>query len=108
MRPAGGAPGDDQWLTLDLGGVQTIRAVELRTRGHVVLLRQTFRVEASVDGSNWTLVSDEPTGGLALAGSLREPLAVPVRAILPDVQARYLRIGAPAFNPAAVTVYGPG
>jgi hypothetical protein len=105
---AAGIPGEAQWLTLDLGNVRTIRAVELRTRGHVVLLRESFRVEASVDGSSWTLVSDEPTGGLALVGSLREPLAVPVRAILPDVQARYVRIGAPAFNAAAVTVYGPG
>ena len=106
--PATGVPGADQWMTLDLGGVQTVRAVELRTRGHVVLLRQTFRIETSVDGSTWTLASDEPTGGLALAGSLREPLAVPVRATLPDVRARYVRLGAPAFSPASVTIYGPG
>jgi hypothetical protein len=95
------------WLTADLGTVHTIRAVTLRTRGHVVLLRQTVRVETSVDGLTWTLGADEPPGGLALVGALAEPLAVPLRIVLPDARARYLRINTTAFFPDAITLYGP-
>lgn len=105
---ASGVNGDPQWLTLDLGAVQAVRAVELRTRGHVVLLRATVRVETSIDGAAWTLAADEPTAGLAFAGALAEPLAVPVRVIVPDARARFVRIDTPAFTPGAVTVYGPG
>jgi hypothetical protein len=72
----------------------------------VILLRSTLRVESSLDGRTWTLAADEATGGLALAGVLREPLAVPLRVLLPDPSVRYLRVNAPAFSPAAVTLYG--
>ncbi len=93
------------WLTFDLGAVRSVRALVLRTRGHVVLLRTTLRVETSLDGSTWTAVADEPPGGLALAGALEDPLGVPMRVLLPDPSARFLRITAPAFRPDAVTIY---
>ena len=105
---AAGVTGDTEWLTLDLGSVQTVRVLELRTRGHVVRLRATVRVETSVDGVTWTLAADEPSAGLAFAGVLVEPRAVPVRLIIPDAQARYVRVDTPAFAAAAVTIYGPG
>lgn len=100
--------GDDQWLTLDLGSIRIVRALELRTRGHVVLLRATARVETSIDGVTWELAADEPTAGLAFTGALAEPRAVPIRLIIPDARARYVRIDTPAFTAAAVTIYGPG
>ena len=99
---------DAQWLTLDLGAERVVRAIELRTRGHVVLLRATLRIETSIDGSAWTLAADEPTGGLAFVGALADPLGVPVRITVPDVRARFLRIDTPAFTAAATTVFGPG
>jgi hypothetical protein len=99
--------GGEGWLTFDLGSVRTVRAVELETRGHVILLRATLRIDTSLDGSTWTMVTDEPPGGLALAGALRQPLKVPLRLLLPDSQARFLRLSAPAFRPDAVTIYGP-
>lgn len=105
---AAGVTGETEWLTLDLGSVQTVRVLELRTRGHVVRLRATVRVETSVDGVTWTLAADEPSAGLAFAGVLVEPRAVPVRLIIPDAQARYVRVDTPAFAVAAVTIYGPG
>jgi len=98
----------DGWLTLDLGAEHTVRAVELRTRGHVVLLRATLRVEISVNGTAWTVAAEEPTGGLAFTGALADPRWVPVRVTVPDAPARYVRLDTPAFNGAAVTVYGPG
>jgi len=105
--PSAGVERQDGWLTVDLGTDQIVRAVELRSRGHVVLLRATLRVETSVDGVAWTAAADEPTGGLALKGVLADPRAVPVRVILPDVRARFVRLDTPAFTAAAVTVFGP-
>jgi hypothetical protein len=99
--------GNAEWLTADLGSVQTIRAVALRTRGHVVLLPQTVRVETSVDGVSWTLAADEAPGGLALVGALAQPLIVPIRIILPDVRARYVRMNAPNFFPHQLVTFGP-
>jgi len=97
---------DEVWMTLDLGGVHTLRALDLRTRGHYILLRGTVRVETSLDGSTWTLATEEPSGGLALAGVLADPRAMPVRVLLPDPSARFLRINTPAFAPPAYTIYG--
>jgi hypothetical protein len=98
--------GKDGWLTFDLGRARVVRAVELQTRGHVVLLRTTLQVQTSMDGATWSMAADEPPGALALAGALREPRAVPLRVLLPDVSARFVRLNAPAFSPAAVTIYG--
>ena len=95
------------WLTFDLGTVRTVRAVELRTRRHLDLLRPTLRVETSMDGSTWTTAADEAPGALALAGALREPLVVPVRVLLPDPSVRFVRVNAPAFSPSDVTIFGP-
>jgi hypothetical protein len=44
---------DSGWITLDLGAARTVRAVELRTRGHFALVRGTLRVETSLDGRVW-------------------------------------------------------
>ena len=104
--PAGGVNRGDGWLTLDLGSERTVRAVELRTRGHVVLLRATLRVETSSDGTTWTVGADEPTGGLALTGALRDPRGVPARIVLPDARARFIRLDTPAFTASDVTIYG--
>ena len=101
-----GAEQTADWLVADLGRLTTIRALDLRTRGHVVLLRQTVRVETSADGVTWTLGAEEPSGGLAFVGVLAQPRAVPVRLVLPDVPARYIRINTPAFTRNAITVYG--
>jgi hypothetical protein len=95
------------WLTFDLGTARAVRAVELRTRGHFVLLGATVRVETSLDGISWALAADAPSGALALNGVLREPLAAPVRVSLADPSARFVRIDTPAFGVTAVTVFGP-
>lgn len=95
------------WLIADIGRVMTVRAVDLRTRGHVILLRQTVRVETSVDGVTWALGAEESSGGLALIGVLAQPGVVPLRLVLPDAPARYVRINTPAFGLNAISVYGP-
>jgi hypothetical protein len=95
------------WLQLDFGRVRTARALDLRTRGHFVWLRSTVRVETSLDGSVWTLAAEEPSGGLTLTGTYVDPRGIPVRIVLPDPAARYIRVNAGAFGTSAATVYGP-
>jgi hypothetical protein len=94
------------WLTLGLGGLRTVRALDVHTRGHFILLPTTVRVETSLDGRAWTLAADEPAGGLALAGAFADPRGVPIRILLPDLSARLVRVNTPAFGAAAVTLYG--
>jgi hypothetical protein len=55
----------------------------------------------------WTVAADEPSGGLELKGALADPRAVPVRVVVPDVRARFVRLDTPAFTAADVRVYGP-
>jgi hypothetical protein len=97
----------DDWLTFDLGTPRTVRALDVETRGYVHNLPPTIVVETSPDGRSWTKTTEEPPGALALAGALRQPLAVPLRLLLPDPARRFLRINTPAFSPGAVTIYGP-
>jgi hypothetical protein len=65
------------WLTFDLGVARTVRAVQLQTRGHYVLLRQTVRVETSLDGAAWTAAAEEavgrPRAGRVVRRSARRP-----------------------------------
>jgi hypothetical protein len=96
----------DGWLTFDLATPHAVRALELRTGGQVALLNAILRVQTSPDGQTWTTAADEPPGGLALDGALREPLAVPVRILLPDPVARFVRVNAPGFSPVDVTIFG--
>jgi len=98
---------EDGWLIYDLGAAHTVRAIEVRTRGHYVLLHATVLVQTSRDGVTWTTAADEPSAGLAFAGALREPLAVPLRALLPDASARFVRVNTAALGVASVTIFGP-
>ena len=94
------------WLVAELPSPSVVRAVDLRTRGHVVWLQQTVRVETSLDGVTWTLAAEEPSGGLAFVGVLAEPLSVPVRLVAPDATAKFVRINGAPFGIGAITVYG--
>lgn len=97
---------DGGWLVVELAAPETVRVVEVRTRGHVPLLNETVRVDTSNDGVAWTVAADEPSAGLAVIGVLADPRAVPVRVTLPDVRARYVRVNAAAFGAAATLVHG--
>lgn len=98
---------DAGWLVAELPSASAVRAVDLRTRGHVVWLQQTVRVETSPDGVTWTVAAEEPSGGLAFVGALADPKGVPLRIIVPDTQARFVRINGGPFGIAAMTIYGP-
>src|SRR5262249_43871850 len=57
-----------EWLTLDLGGLRTVRALDVHTRGHFVLLPAVVRVETTLDGLAWTPAAEEPAGRPGAAG----------------------------------------
>lgn len=94
-------------LIADLGTPQVVRFVELKTRGDLVRLPASLIVQTSVDGVSWRTVSDERPGGAALIGVTADPRSLPVRVLLPDVNARYIRVNAPAFHPEALGLYAP-
>jgi hypothetical protein len=106
LAPAGGER-IGEWLRIDLGDVRTVRAIDLRSRGHYTLLPPILRVETSLDGATWTPGAEDLPGGLAFRGVLTAPHDVPLRLPLADRAARYIRINAPAFSPDAITIYGP-
>jgi len=98
---------DAGWLVAELASPAPVRAVVLRTRGHVVWLQQTVRVDTSLDGVTWSVAAEEPSGGLAFVGVLADPRSVPVRIFVPDVPARFVRINGGPFGVGAMTVFGP-
>ena len=95
------------WLLGDLGAPKIVRFVELMTWGNVARLPGSLTIETSLNGADWQIAADEPPGGAAFVGALADPRAVPVRVVVPDVTARYIRVNAPTLRPAALKVYGP-
>jgi hypothetical protein len=94
---------------LDLGSPQVVRLIEFPLRWRYELLHGRMEVRASDDGETWTNVWLDWTGGLALRGALEDQLEVPLRIVLPDVRARYLRVRPlPRVLMEEIAVYGPG
>lgn len=77
---------------LDLGARHTVRTLEFPIGDRYEELGRRIAVEASIDGESWTTAWEDWTGGLALAGGLEDQRLVPVRIVLPDVEARFLRM----------------
>lgn len=98
---------DREAVTLAFPAARTIRVVDIRTGGHFLDLPRRLRIDASSDGASWTAVLDEGPGGAALAGALADPRQIPLRVVLPDVTARYLRVNVPRLGPGAVAAYEP-
>jgi hypothetical protein len=93
---------------LDLGSVRTIRTLEFALRNRYPELGRRFAIEVSADGVEWTMAWDGWTGGAAVSGALENQIVIPVRFLLPDLTARYLRIHpAPPWLVEALRVLGP-
>jgi hypothetical protein len=95
------------WITADLGSVKTARVLELRTHGGLVRLPAVILIESSRDGVTWTRDVEQAPGGPALIGALAAPQVVPLRLVLPDIEARFIRINASEFGRRAITIFGP-
>ena len=77
---------------IDLGEPRVVRTIGFPLRWHYQELGERLAIEASMDGTTWTTMWEDWTGGPALAAALRNPREVPVRLTVPDVTARYVRI----------------
>jgi hypothetical protein len=94
-------------LEFDLGGVRSALAIEFPLRSRYKDLGNRMLIESSEDGSHWREAWLGWTGGLALDGTLKDPLLAPIRIPLHNVKARYLRIyPAPAWMKHALTLVG--
>jgi hypothetical protein len=113
------APPGDAWpftarstarfeVELDLGTTRTVRTVGFLLRSHYSELDARIRIQGSEDGTAWSTVWEDWTGGPALAAVLENPLEAPVRLTLPDVRMRYVRVyPAALWLQDAINVYGP-
>ncbi|MGB2717853.1 MAG: hypothetical protein WBC51_26950 [Vicinamibacterales bacterium] len=77
---------------LDLGSPRAVRTIEFRLGRRYRELGGRVAIEKSFDGTTWETVSEDWTGGRALAAMLEDPRTVPFRIPLPDISARYLRL----------------
>jgi hypothetical protein len=77
---------------LDLGAPRVVRTLEFPLRDRYPSLGRRIAIEASDDGVAWRSVFEDWTAGVAVAGALEDQRLVPVRLVLPDITARYLRI----------------
>jgi hypothetical protein len=99
-------------IVLDLGSSQRIQAVVLSLGPFVRDFPRELRIEVSPDSSVWTEVWRGPTGGLALAGSLLDPMEIPLTFPLTAAEGRFIRLRQTAEDPlyhwsvAEVAVWG--
>ena len=112
------APAGERWratvsragdaVILDLGELRTVRTIGFAVRWHYGELATRLTVDASSDGGSWSNAWADWTGGSTLAAALVDPVLVPVRLTLPDVQARYVRIRpAPPWMQREIAAYAP-
>lgn len=95
-------------IELDLGQPKVVRTIGFDLRWHYRELDPRIAIETSMDGQHWLTVWEDWTGGPAMAGSLTDPLATPVRLTIPDVTARYVRVHPVApWMRRELRVYGP-
>jgi hypothetical protein len=71
------------------------------------MLRRDLTIQTSLDGIEWRTLSDGRPGGLALRASLEDPVAIPIRVDLGDIEARYVRVNAPDLRREAIAIVRP-
>jgi hypothetical protein len=90
--PAASRHGLTGQTEFDLGAERIVRSIELPFRWRYRELDPRMAIDVSRDGSAWTTVWEDWTGGLAVRAALAGPLEIPLRFPLNDVPARYLRL----------------
>ena len=100
--------GDADGVVLDLGEPRTVRTIGFGVRWRYAELATRLTIDASLDRTTWSTVWDDWTGAPVVAGALVDPIGVPVRLTLPDVQARYVRLRpAPRWMLREIAAYSP-
>jgi len=113
------APSGDPWpssmhessrdtIDLDFGVPRIVRTIGFPVRWHFRELDPRIAIQGSTDGIVWSTLWEDWTGGAAVAAALEDPLEVPVRITIPDVNVRYLRIHpVGSWMRREVRAYGP-
>ncbi len=81
-----------EWLSIDLGAVQSISVVEMELGTSKYDAPNHLTIEASIDGGHWVQVWDGGKRVLALLGALDDPARRPLRATFPPIEARHVRL----------------
>jgi hypothetical protein len=106
--PAAARAGPAGTLEIDLGTPRVVRTIGFALRWRYLELDRRLAVEGSLDGRAWSPIWEDWTGGPAVVAAMEQPLEAPVRLIIPDVPARYLRLRpAPRWLHREIKVYGP-
>ena len=93
-------------VVLDLAGPRTVRTIGFALRWHYAELATRLTIDASMDRVTWSTVWNDWTGAPVIAAALLDPVLVPVRLTIPDVQARYLRVRpAPRWMQREIAAY---
>jgi hypothetical protein len=106
--PATAVAREDDAVVLDLGQQRTVRTIAFPVRWHYGELATRLTIEASSDRARWFTAWEDWTGAPTLRAALSDPVVVPVRVMLPDVQARYIRVRpAPLWLQREITAHAP-
>ena len=81
-----------QWITVDLGRVHAVTAVDQSLGPDVLTYPRGFAVDGSRDGSAWETLWEGPTLGLLLTGIMADPADVRLRVGFPARDVRYVRL----------------
>lgn len=104
--PSRPVPAPGGYAAVDLGAGHTIRGIEIALEGRYEDVAPKSLIETSIDGATWSTAWEGWTGGLALAGTLDDQRRGPLRFVLPDVHARYVRISpAPPWVADAMQIF---
>jgi hypothetical protein len=79
-------------ITIDLGTARTVEGVETQIGGFVADFPRELVIEVSDDGQAWRGVWTGSGGLPAIVASFEDPLRLPLRFPLGNVQARYIRL----------------
>jgi hypothetical protein len=79
-------------LEFDIGSPQLLASIEFPLRRRYEDFAQRLRIETSEDGKTWDEAWVGWTGGLAVEGTLADPVLAPIRIPIPGARARYVRV----------------
>ena len=81
-----------QWVSVDLGSVQVVTAVQQSIGRDYLGFPRRLAIDVSSDGAGWKTVWEGPTAGHTMLGAIRHPRSVVLEFVFEAVSARYVRL----------------
>ena len=95
----GGPQDPSNELTIDLGAVRQVSAIEQDLGGYVADFPRRLTIETSADGTAWSAAWSGGTALLAMSAALEQPLAIPLRFVFEPRPARFIRLRQTSSDP---------